>query len=195
MKKIFIIFVALMITIAFAGCSNLGAENPTSDLPKAEGGDSSPKGITVNEIKFERVSIDDLSEEIRGLIEDSKMERGYKLIDDPSSDYSYLAVFAGQKPSAGYSIEIKEVIDNEGITGVTVAETSPAKGMMVAEVLTYPVDIVKLTGVTDNINLNFVEVDSDVNKDGDSKLSGDPNQSTSMIATANVTNNKKDTLK
>ncbi len=155
MKKIIIVFFALIIIVGLVGC---GTE-PASDLPKAE--DNEDKAIAVNYIEFKRVNIEDLSEDFRNTIEDNKMEKGYELLKDPSNEYSYLAVFSGEKPSAGYGLEITEVVDNEGVTDVMVTETSPKEGEMVAQVLTYPMDIIKLTGITDNVNLIYIEQDNE----------------------------------
>jgi len=179
MKKIFAVALSLAIVVGAVGCSSSENEKAISDLPNAEDSiNNDNKGIAVNYIEFERVDLEDLSEEFKELIEENKKEKGYKLLEDSSSEYSYLVVFAGQKPSAGYDIEIKKVVDNEGVTDVMVTQTPPTEGMMAAEVLTYPMDIVKLTGITDNINLIYLE--------GDSKSSTDPNQSTSMLATTYV---------
>ena len=67
-------------------------------------------------------------------------------------------------------------MDNEGVTDVMVKETKPEDGMMVAEVLTYPMDIVKLTGITDNINLIYLTSEGieDESKEGEGIIE-DPN--------------------
>ena len=58
----------------------------------------------------------------------------------PSIDFTthaVLAVFAGQKPTAGYSIAVKEVKDAERRM-VTISLTNPGEGCMLAQALSAP---------------------------------------------------------
>lgn len=138
MKKTICLAVILVLVLSLIGCQK-----------------NSRPGITVNDISFERVALEDLDSKTRDIINESKEKSGYKLIESEEKGYYYLAVFAGEKPTAGYSIRITKVLDSEGVTKVMVEETVPGKDVMVAQVLTYPMDIVKLTGITDNVKLEF----------------------------------------
>ncbi len=175
MKKLIVFSLIFILIVGVTGCQSNEPNVADDELPKAE--DESQE-ITVNNISFERVKYEDLSSEVQAEIDEAKMEQGYKLIEDESSDYYYLAVFSGEKPSAGYGIEITKVIDNEGVTDVMVQEYSPAKGTMVAEILTYPMDIVKLTGITDNINIVYLTpkntTEGEGSEEGENQLE-DPN--------------------
>lgn len=51
------------------------------------------------------------------------------------------AVFAGEKPTAGYSITIVSAINSGGITTITYSEQTPGPGAMTAQVITYPYHI------------------------------------------------------
>ncbi|WHH60197.1 protease complex subunit PrcB family protein [Petroclostridium sp. X23] len=172
MKKVLSLILVSVLIFSVAGCQTGANPTEAEKLPKAweiDGkAEDAPQGITVNEIDFERIAIEDLDSELRAAFEEAKMERGYKLVKDKASDHYYLAVFAGQKPSAGYDVKIARVMDNEGITDVLVQEFVPGKDTMVAEMLTYPMDIVKLTGIIDNVNLNFVS------KEKEEKMETDP---------------------
>ncbi|MFN3649898.1 MAG: protease complex subunit PrcB family protein [Armatimonadota bacterium] len=59
----------------------------------------------------------------------------------PAVDFSremVLAAFAGQKNTAGYTIEITGAREEKGKLVVTVVETTPPPGAIAAQILTYP---------------------------------------------------------
>lgn len=56
-----------------------------------------------------------------------------------------IAVFAGTKPSAGYSVEIARIQGREGEVVVTYLDHAPRPGDMVAQMLTQPFHIVSAT--------------------------------------------------
>jgi hypothetical protein len=153
MKKVLISIVCVAVLAALYACSSTGDLN--TDQGSSEGG----QGITVNEIPFERVTADALPGDLKDKIEQSREEEGFDIL--MSGEASYLVVYAGERPTAGYSIEITRIVDQEGVTQVTVKETVPGEDEMVAQVITYPVDIAKLgMGISGNVELSFI-------KDGD----------------------------
>ncbi len=152
MKKVLISIACLVVLAALYACSNTEGLNDQGSLEGA-------KGITVNEIPFERVSAEELPGDLKDKIEQSREEEGFDILR--SADASFLVVYAGERPTAGYSIEISRIVDQEGVTQVTVRETMPGEDEMVAQVITYPFDIVKLgMGISGNVELSFT-------KDGD----------------------------
>ncbi len=65
----------------------------------------------------------------------------------PEIDFSQrmvLAVFAGEKPTGGFTMAIKRVVKERGGLKVYVEEGSPPPGAMVTQVLTYPYHIVSI---------------------------------------------------
>jgi len=54
------------------------------------------------------------------------------------------AVFAGERPSPGYEIEITETRPEGAALAIVVSETPPARGMMAAQVIVSPFHIVRL---------------------------------------------------
>lgn len=126
-------------------------------------------------IEFERVNLEDLSKDTQTIMEEAKSEKGYKILDDSSNEYMYLAVFAGQKSSSGYSVEITKVEVSEEKTKVTVKQIEPTKDSDVASILTYPMDIVKLQEITNDIELKYIEDsnDSDISESNDSNVNPD----------------------
>jgi hypothetical protein len=53
-------------------------------------------------------------------------------------DSTYLIVTRGEKPTAGYTVEIESAVDNGYEIVVTVKYVDPAPGAIVAQVITYP---------------------------------------------------------
>lgn len=142
MKKNIIVMGIFLLVVALAGCA------VAKDLTPKE-------NVQLNEekINFERVNYEGLNSEIKATIDGKKMHKGHTVIKDKESDYYYLVVFAGEKNTGGYGIEITEVVNEKGETNVMVKETSPAEGMMTIQVLTYPLDVIKIKGITKNIKI------------------------------------------
>jgi len=190
MKRLLVLILMLVFLVSVIGCQGNEPAPKGKTSPTAGNIETDSQGIAVSNIDFERVKYDGLNADIQAVIDEGKNEKGYKLVRDESDEYYYLAVFSGQKPTAGYQVEITKVTENEGVTDVFIKEDSPAKGMMVAEVLTYPLDIVKLTGITDNINLIYITPKSSEGTkekvkltDPDTPVSNSPESSSTLLAT------------
>ena len=56
--------------------------------------------------------------------------------------YWLVAVLAGQKPSAGYGIEVRSIVSGPGGVRITVEQTRPAPDSVAATVLSYPFHLV-----------------------------------------------------
>lgn len=155
MKKIIISVACLVVLAALYACSNSGADDVTAGPGT---GQEEQQGITVNNIPFESLEIDELPADIKGEIDMRKADEGYELLR--SGEIMYLVVYAGERPTAGYRIKIESIVDEEGAALVTVREKAPAKGDIVAQVITYPFDIAKLeSGISDNVRLSIVKDD------------------------------------
>jgi hypothetical protein len=154
MKKIILSILIGTILLA-AGCTrnnDLKVE-PTSLTTPAKIEKKAPQGIAFNKIKFDEVKDSDVPKELADKIEKIKKERGFAFTTDEKSGYIYIAVFMGEKPTGGYSIEVTDVSDSEGRTGVLVKEVEPKKGDVVTQVLTQPYTIIKAKGITTNISV------------------------------------------
>lgn len=146
MKRIFIMCVAvLLLAVIFTGCQTAQSA-PTNDdvVPNEVPNEASDK--------FERISYKDFDSEIQTKIKSKRNEAGNMLIKNNLGDY-YFIIFAGEKPTGGYDIEITDVNITDDITNIIVKETSPSKDMMVTQALTYPMHIIKINEVTDNITV------------------------------------------
>ena len=72
-----------------------------------------------------------------------------RLTDDaaPVVDFrkqSVGAVFAGEKPTAGYTVQVTKVDKNGAACEVHHTVTAPPRGAMVAQMITYPYTVVRL---------------------------------------------------
>ena len=72
------------------------------------------------------------------------------------TSYSVVAVFAGEKPTSGYSVEIlsaetsgSQTLDQSAIA-ITVQHRQPKAGDFVTEALTYPYHIIRISTIDGN---------------------------------------------
>lgn len=139
MKKVLISIVCLAVLIALYACSNSGNDD-LKDL---------------DTVYFERVNPDALGD-VADKIDRAKTEAGYELFRSGNNDY--IVVYAGERPTADYTVEIISIAVEEGKTIVTVKETSPAEGDITAQVITYPYDVARLgSAISGKVEIEFVE--------------------------------------
>ncbi|MEM0357520.1 MAG: protease complex subunit PrcB family protein [Candidatus Bathyarchaeia archaeon] len=72
----------------------------------------------------------------------------------PEIDFStatVIAVFMGQCPTTGYSIEVEEIIDTGLTVVVKVEKVYPGKNCVAGEALTYPYHIVKTSKINKQV--------------------------------------------
>lgn len=160
MKKI-VKFLILTFSISFLyGCKiNEKSMEKQPDIEKGKvSAKDAPKGITVNKISFETVDNDNLPVNMVNSINILKANKGYILYEE--NGYYYVGIFSGRKNTAGYSIKVLSVEDNEGKTNILVEEKDPDKDSTVAQVITYPYTIIKIKGVTPNMNIKNTKGES-----------------------------------
>ncbi len=71
-------------------------------------------------------------------------------------DYTLIAVFFGQKSTAGYEIEVTEIVEVDGNVAVNVLETYPGD-CPVAQVITFPYDVVLTQNIEETPEFVFEE--------------------------------------
>ena len=84
---------------------------------------------------------------------DKFKDRGYTYEVDDNSESAIYTIAMGEKPSGGYSIEIKKVKINRDTATIYVSEKVPGKNEVVTEALTYPIVQIKF-----NFLPSFVEI-------------------------------------
>lgn len=151
-RTTFIMVLILILTVSlFSGCVKSQKPLPkVDDNEKQEGADKTPgQGITVNEIKYEVIDINALSEQMVSSIEILRQSRGYEIWEQEDGSFLIL-ISAGEKPSGGYAIEVDYIEDNEGKTVISVRETEPGPNDAVTLAITYPIVLVKASGITND---------------------------------------------
>lgn len=167
MKKNLLIKIVTVITAItlLAGCSTSGAfistpevkEDTTGAVDSGDDGTGAVKeenqpqpvnqGITVNQIPFEIIDINTLSEEQISEIGALKVQRGYEFWQQEDGSFLIL-ISTGEKMTGGYGIEVVSIEDNEGKTVIAVKESEP-EGDMNLQAITYPFVVVQASGITD----------------------------------------------
>lgn len=160
MKRFAGFILVALLTISLVGCG-VKAKPLYEQAPSGSGASDSkitdtPKGITVNKINFTEIKQENASEEVKQLIEENKINRGYHFLMDGSGEIT-LIVFAGEKKSGGFDIKVQSIEDNEGKAVVVVKETAPAKDAFVTMQITYPSTIIKFKGTTTNFVVSDTE--------------------------------------
>ncbi len=141
MKKKSIIGVGVLVALLVTGCSS-------AVEPKLDPGTTEPTAITLPEsnlVEMERVDPMTVSEEARQELEVRRNKEGAYLFTDNGENY--LAVFAGERNTGGYGIEITEVVLVDSELMVSVEMTEPGFDVVVTDALTYPMDLVELINV------------------------------------------------
>lgn len=149
MKKVIAtVLTAIFAISVFSGCSAAAVK---AKEPAQPGQPSQNQGITVNKIKFEKLEYEKLSKDKQELIDKIKASKGYYFWEEDGSFTIFIT--SGEKPTGGFSVDVKYIEDNEGKTNILVDEKSPAPGDMVTQAITYPFVIVKAAGITNNFNI------------------------------------------
>jgi hypothetical protein len=92
-----------------------------------------------------------LPEPAKAMAEKNKSTFGLYSVTD--GQVRYLMVAAGEQPSAGYSVTIDSIRETQNALYVQARLNSPEPGEPVAQVITYPYQIVKLTNTTKPVYL------------------------------------------
>ena len=155
-KKRIVVVVILVVLIILTGCINKPVDqNQPTDKPTGNSPGTTvtpPQGITVNNIDFKEVSLNELTPEKIELINQLVLLKGYYYWVDSNGLYT-MYIGMGEKPTGGYSIKVLSVEDNEGKTNILVEETIPGTDENVSQALTYPYVVIEMKGITDRFTI------------------------------------------
>lgn len=121
----------VLLGILIMGLSACGTLSANSDSSKNESG-SGPIAV---EFKVEEIQLEALAEL------QSQPAGAYWVTEN---DKTYLVITAGEKPSAGYAIEVKEITSDGQRLQVIATLQEPRPGEAVAQVITYPMIVLSL---------------------------------------------------
>lgn len=157
--KINMVLIALIGLFVLAGCSSDNTNNSPTETPTQAPTQAPTQGITINDVEFEPVEVDSLSENILNELDQLKTERGYYYWSSEEGGF-YVLIASGLKATGGYTIEVESVQDNEGLTQIHVIETSPGPDDMVTQAITYPFTVIYMNGVTDRFEIKNQDEES-----------------------------------
>jgi len=120
-KKLLALIIVLALLLLAAGCGEKMVGGPT-------------------EVNFQRVQEEELPEEVQNWLNENVMEYGEKTF--VREDKLYILVAYGEKPTAGYSVEIDKIEKLDGKVVVYSSFQDPDPDDLVATVITYPYDLV-----------------------------------------------------
>ncbi len=143
-----LVVVAILATVVLIGCEQL----PGTEGDNGEG--------EVEQISFDkgfyRPELDSLSERIDQWIEYSQV---IPAVQETVIDGNrYLLITAGSKPTPGYGVQVQEIVSLDDTLEVRVVFTKPNEEDILAQVITFPFDIVILEDR--DTPLTFVNVDN-----------------------------------
>lgn len=133
MKKL-----ALFVPILLFGCSTSSKVNVKESEQLYEVISQQSQGGA--SIQFYEILTEE--KEIAMLQKDEQLR--HKISADDLKKSTFVILNMGEKPTGGYSINVKEAIEDDTKITLILKETSPAPGAMVTQVLTYPFAVVKV---------------------------------------------------
>jgi hypothetical protein len=126
--------VSLVIAVAGAGEAMVSTQEGLPVTVVDEG--------TLSGIDERRQAVVRTEDEWRALWREHAGEREMPRLD--FSRVTVLAVFAGTRPTAGWTVKVKSVLPDADGVRVSLAESGPGPGQMAAQILTAPFQIVSV---------------------------------------------------
>lgn len=96
----------------------------------------------VSDIDYTIVTEEEMTEELKSIVQESKKENFRKTYSD--GDYLYLLIGYGAQPTSNYSIEIEELYQSSDAIYVTTMLKGPSRAETVIDKETYPYIIIKV---------------------------------------------------
>lgn len=143
------------------GMPNQGTDSDQGSKPPGQGGDqpvSNQDELRQWEGLKAKVINDNYPAEISRYLEANKEKETQQALN--VNNKTYLVLTMGQKPSAGYGIELKDLSLKDGSLKASVKYIQPAKDAIVATVITYPTLVIE----TDDIYEGHYLIEYDIEK-------------------------------
>ena len=178
MKRTLLISTLALCMILAVGCSPKEVQTPVPAEPALDNSSQSPIAGSDLSIEVEKREGKGVSYEIltQAYLEEDLLtalgyiqeHRGFGIIKEESDSYIVYGGM-GEKPTAGYAVEIEDVIKETDQIRVVVKEIEPKKGDMVAEVITYPTKVLRIKDKTLKIVVENTsgEVFEDINAENE----------------------------
>jgi hypothetical protein len=121
---------------------------------------SAPQGITTNQLKPYVLNEKEIYSALGSFVDELdtiKLNSGFYVIDKEKygiKDFDvYVMISLGQRKTTGYGIKVVSAEDIEGISKITIQETTPSPDMMVGYAITYPYVVVRFAQGTPNVKV------------------------------------------
>ncbi|MCC5911254.1 MAG: protease complex subunit PrcB family protein [Clostridiaceae bacterium] len=170
-KKLILGALILGLGVFGAGCSNNMESQPgstdeanqiedstsidenTSTEDVSNGITEDPLELTViGDISFEILAMSNLSPELEEGLGYIQEHRGFGIVKEEGDDI-IVFIGSGEKPTAGYDLYMNSIEKTTDSIAITIGETKPEEGSVVAQVLTYPVKLIRITTDIRNITV------------------------------------------
>lgn len=159
--KFLIIILSLLVALSLAGCAagGKGADNNSKENPPVV----SQPNINPDELKQwdgvkGKILAENYPADITKYLDDHKEKETQQAFN--INNKTYIVLTMGQMPSAGYQIELKDIILKDGALKVFVKYEKPGNNDIVATVITYPTLVIE----TDDIYEGHYEIQYDIEK-------------------------------
>lgn len=151
-KIITMVLLCLMIAFPLTGCNDKPVNSGQGGKDIVQNGLKEWEGVRGKVIK------ESYPAEIVKYLEDNMKKETQQAFN--INNRTYLVLTMGQQPSAGHSVELKNIILKDGTLKVLVKYEKPGKNDMVAEVITYPTLVIE----TDDIYEGHYEILYEIEK-------------------------------
>ncbi|EQB89411.1 hypothetical protein J2Z44_002599 [Clostridium punense] len=162
-KKSLIILVVLLVIliptfVLIIGKEKNNMEKPTSTkLENKEPERGENQGITVNKLEVIYLNPSEAEKTLGTSYTSIKRLKGYKLITVNNEVYLYIGL--GKKNTGGYTLEVVNLEDSEGILNVQVNIQQPKEGDIVTQAITYPHKVLKLNFMPTKVNIKSMNTE------------------------------------
>lgn len=113
--------------------------------------DNDEKTIERKEVPMKVLTDSQIPSNLLNRIKRIRESKGY--ITSKDSDYFYIAILGGQKPSSGYKIEVLDVYSENNNLIINIDQISPPPKTNVLTVLTYPYTVIRVDKNYTNITV------------------------------------------
>lgn len=147
MKKILLIILCIFV-VALLGCnhkkeSGVSQEEPKVNKEEIPAVKQDIEEKDVNKSSFKIIKPELYTDNMKSMIDNVKEKRGF--IEYVNEGKHYIMIFAGQKSTGGFSIEVLEAYDKGENASIVIKEVGPGPKEEVTQALTYPTIVVKVT--------------------------------------------------
>ena len=146
MKKVLSLLLIFILGIFVISCSRT-----TKGSAINEKENKGVKNQMKNTIQYKVLKEEEIPEKFKSHINKNKENKGYLYLED--SEYCYVAIFSGKKPTGGYSIKVLSLNGDKSGTKISIKEDKPKDKTKVTQALTYPYVVIRSKDISANLKV------------------------------------------